>query len=90
MTFNELVDSYKTGKTSFEDLILEVRCESCFTSVFKEAQQQLEADSQILDMLADEFPIYHTRTSSKSKIKVLNHENLSNHKSWLKSGSAIA
>ena len=65
VTFNELVDSYKTGKTSFEDLILEVRCESCFTSVFEEAQQQLGADSQILDMLADEFPIYHQNLIKK-------------------------
>ena len=59
MTFKELVCSYKTGETSFDDLILEVRCESCFTSVFEEAQQQLGADSQTLDMLADQFPIYH-------------------------------
>ena len=59
MTFKELVCSYKTGETSFEDLILEVRCESCFTSVFEEAQQQLGANSQMLDMLANEFPIYH-------------------------------
>jgi hypothetical protein len=27
--------------------------------VFEEAQQQLGADSPTLDMLADEFPIYH-------------------------------
>lgn len=59
MTFKELVSSYKTGHTSFGDLTLEVRCESCFSSVFDEAQQQLGADSEILDMLADEFPIYH-------------------------------
>jgi hypothetical protein len=59
VTFKELVCSYKTGETSFDDLILEVRCESCFTSVFEEAQQQLGADSPTLDMLADEFPIYH-------------------------------
>ena len=59
VTFKELVCSYKTGETSFDDLILEVRCESCFTSVFEEAQQQLGADSPTLDKLADEFPIYH-------------------------------
>ena len=59
VTFKELICSYKTGETSFDDLILEVRCESCFTSVFEEAQQQLGADSPTLDMLADEFPIYH-------------------------------
>ena len=67
VAFTELVDSYKTGKTSFEDLILEVRCEACFTSVFEEAQQQLGADSQILDMLADEFPIYHQNLIKKQK-----------------------
>jgi hypothetical protein len=27
--------------------------------MFEEAQQQLGASSQILEMLADEFPIYH-------------------------------
>jgi hypothetical protein len=61
VTFKELFSSYKTGHTSFEDRTLEVRCESCFTSVFEEAQQQLGADSEILDMLADEFPVYHKR-----------------------------
>ena len=59
MTFKELVSSYKTGHTSFGDLSLEMRCESCFTSVFEEARQQLVADSPTLDMLADEFPIYY-------------------------------
>ena len=67
MAFTELVDSYKAGKTSFEDLILEVRCEACFTSVFEGAQQQLGGDSQILDMLADEFPIYHQNLIKKQK-----------------------
>ena len=59
MTFEELISSYKTGDISFGDLTNEVRCESCFTSVFEEAQQQLGAGSPTLDMLADEFPIYH-------------------------------
>ena len=59
MTFKELVSSYTAGKSTFEDLILEVRCESCFASMFEEAQQQLGANSQMLDMLANEFPIYH-------------------------------
>jgi hypothetical protein len=61
VTFKELVSSFNTGNTSFDDLTLEMRCESCFTSVFEEAQEQLGADSEILDMLADEFPIYHKR-----------------------------
>ena len=59
MSFKELVSSYTAGKSNFEDLILEVRCESCFASMFEEAQRQLGAYSQILEMLADEFPIYH-------------------------------
>ena len=59
VSFKELVSSYTAGKSTFEDLILEVRCESCFASMFEEAQQQLGASSQILEMLADEFPIYH-------------------------------
>ncbi len=29
--------------------------------MFEEAQQQLGADSEILDMLADKLPIYHKR-----------------------------
>ena len=68
MTFKELVSSYKTGETSFEELTLEVRCESCFTSVFIEAQQQLGADSEILDMLAYEFPIYHKHLIKEQKL----------------------
>jgi hypothetical protein len=65
VTLKELVSSYKTGHTSFGVLTLEVRHESCFTSVFEEAQQQLGADSEILDMLADEFTIYHKRLIKK-------------------------
>ena len=71
MSFKELVSSYKTEHTSFGDLTLEVRCESCFTSVFKEDQQQLGADSEILeilDMLADEFSIYHKRIIKEQKL----------------------
>ena len=68
MTIKELVSSCKTGHTSFGDLTLEVRCESCFTSVFEEAQQQLGADSPTLDKLADEFPIYHKRLIKEQKL----------------------
>jgi hypothetical protein len=68
VTFKELVSSYKTGHPSFGDLTLEERCESCFTSVFEEAQQQIGADSEILDMLADEFPIYHKRLIKEKKL----------------------
>ena len=59
MSFKELVSSYIAGRSNFEDLILEVRCESCCASMFEEAQQQLGASSQILERLADEFPIHH-------------------------------
>ena len=59
VSFKEIVSSYTAGKSNFEDLILEVRCESCFASIFEEVQQQLGTDSQMLDMLANEFPIYH-------------------------------
>ena len=59
MSFKELVSSYIAGRSNFEDLIQEVRCESCFASMFEEAQQQLGVSSQILEMLADEFPIYY-------------------------------
>ena len=68
VTFKELVSSYKEGHPSFGELTLEVWCESCFTSVFEEAQQQLGADSEILDMLADEFPIYHKRLIKEQKL----------------------
>ena len=68
VNFKELVSSYKTGNTSFGDLTLEVRCESCFTSVIEEAQQQLGDDSEILNMLADEFPIYHKRLIKEQKL----------------------
>ena len=59
MSFKELVSNYTSGRSNFEDLILEVRCESCLASMFEEAQQQLGVSSQILKMLADEFAIYH-------------------------------
>ena len=68
MTFKELVCSYKKGDKSFEDLTLEVRCESCIMSVFEEAQQQLGAESPTLNMLADEFPIYHKRLIKEQKL----------------------
>ena len=69
MSFKELVSSYIAGRSNFEDLILEVRCESCFASIIEEAQRQLGASSQILERLADEFPIYH-----KSFVKEKNLE----------------
>ena len=81
VTFKELVSSNKTGDTSFGDLTLEVRCETCFTSVFEEAQQQLGAGSEILAMLANEFPIYHKRLIKEQKLDIggANTEAITNH-----------
>ena len=59
MTFKELVSSYKTGATSFDDLTLEIRCESCYGSVYDEAQDQLGAQNRLMEQLAEEFPRYH-------------------------------
>ena len=89
MSFKELISSYTAGESNFEDLILDVRCESCFASMFEEVQQQLVASSQILEMLADEFPIYH-QSFVKERNLEFTHENLSNHKSQLKPTRGIA
>ena len=59
MTFKELVSSYGTGTTSFDDLILEIRCESCYGSVFDEVHEQLGAQNPLIERLADAFPNYH-------------------------------
>ena len=56
LTFKELVASYAAGDTSFTDLALEVRCESCFASVMDEASQQLGPADELIKQLADEFP----------------------------------
>ena len=59
MTFKELVASYSEGKTSYDELILEVRCESCFASIYSEASVQLGSASKLLVQLADEFPNHY-------------------------------
>ena len=59
LTFKELVASYAAGDTSFTDLALEVRCESCFASVMDEASKQLGPADELIKQLADEFPSMH-------------------------------
>ncbi len=61
MSFKELVASYSKGETSFEDLILEIRCESCYVSVYDEVQKQLGTANKMLDNLAKEFPTHHMK-----------------------------
>lgn len=59
MTFKELVASYSQDKTSWEDLCLEIRCESCFASVYDEMTEQMGSDAKALVLLADEFPNHY-------------------------------
>ena len=59
MSFKELVASYNKGITTWDELILEVRCESCFTSVMDEMHEQLSSGANAPEMLADEFPNYY-------------------------------
>ena len=59
MTFKELVQRHIAGATSFDELSLEIRCESCYSSVFDEIQDQLGAKNPLIEQLADAFPNYH-------------------------------
>ena len=59
LTFKELVASYAAGDTTFTDLALEVRCESCFASVMDEVNQQLGPADKLIQQLANEFPSMH-------------------------------
>jgi len=59
VTFKELVASFNQQKTSWEELCLEIRCESCFASVFDEVNEQMGSSSDALVRLADEFPSYY-------------------------------
>ncbi|WP_413440672.1 hypothetical protein [Synechococcus sp. MIT S1220] len=61
MSFKELVASYDKGETSFEELILEIRCESCYVSVYDEVQKQLGTTNKTLESLAKEFPTHHMK-----------------------------
>ena len=59
MTFKELVASFNQQETPWEELCLEIRCESCFASVFDEVRQQIGPSSEALGRLADEFPNHY-------------------------------
>ena len=59
MTFKELVASFNQQQTSWEELCLEIRCESCFGSVFDEVNTQMGPSSDVLVRLADEFPNHY-------------------------------
>jgi hypothetical protein len=61
MTFQELVASFNQQKTTWEELCLEIRCESCFASVFDEVTEQMGSASHALVLLADEFPNHFKR-----------------------------
>ena len=58
MSFKQLVASCIQQTTTWEELCLEIRCESCFASVFDEMTEQMGSTSQTLALLADEFPNY--------------------------------
>ena len=59
MTFKELVASFKQQTTTWDDLCLEIRCESCFASVFDELTEQMGSTSKTLAQLADAFPNHY-------------------------------
>ena len=65
MTFKELVASFQQHNTSWEELCLEIRCESCFASVFDEVTEQMGL-KVTLGRLADEFP-NHYKSYSKER-----------------------
>ena len=69
MTFKELVSSYNEGNTTWDELILEVRCESCFTSVMEEMNEQLSPGAKATVMLADEFPEYYKSYAKEKGLK---------------------
>ena len=48
--------SFNQQGTSWKELCLEIRCESCFASVFDEVNEQMGSSSDVLAHLADEFP----------------------------------
>ena len=57
MTFKELVASFNQKETTWEDLCLEIRCESCFASVFDEVNEQMGPASDLLASWPMNFPI---------------------------------
>ena len=66
MTFKELVASFSQQTTTWEELCLEIRCESCFASVFDEITEQMGTASHALVLLADEFP-NHFKSYAKER-----------------------
>ena len=61
MTFKDLVASFNQQETTWEELCLEIRCESCFASVFDEVNEQMGSISDVLARLTDEFPNHDKR-----------------------------
>ena len=59
MNFEELVASFNKQERTWEELCLEIRCESCFASVFDEVNKQMGSSSDVLSRLADEFPNHY-------------------------------
>ena len=59
MTFKELVANFNQQETTWKELCLEIRCESCFVSVFDEVNEQMGSTSDVLARLADEFPNHY-------------------------------
>ena len=69
MTFNQLVASYYQKQTTWEDLCLEIRCESCFASVFDEVIEQMGSTSPTLALLAEEFPNHYKSYAKERGLK---------------------
>ena len=59
MTFKELVANFNQQGTTWEELCLEIRCESGFASVFDEVNEQMSSLSDVIGSLADEFPNHY-------------------------------
>ena len=74
VTFKELVASFNRQETSWEELCLEIRCESCFSSVFDEVDEQMGSSSDALARLADEFPNHYKCYAQGEALLSLNKE----------------
>ena len=59
MSFQEIVAYFNQQGTSWEELCLEIRRESCFASVFDEVNEKISFSSDFLARLADEFPNHY-------------------------------
>ena len=66
MTFKGLVASFNQKETSWDELCLEIRCESCFASVLDEVNEQMGSSSDALARLVDEFP-NHYKSFAKAR-----------------------